>query len=126
MTDQRLRERLRNWGYWLNHETRSGPDRARCTSAESHHVPPADDVYEARDVYPVPNVADAERIEAALRKLTQDGLIGVMERYCLAVRYGGYAAVFRARRVGEHAMEKLADNCEAALAAQLFNRMRRG
>lgn len=119
MIDSGLQARLRNWGDWLNYEARMGPDRARCTSAESHHVPRADDVHEPADVYVVPNVADAERIEAALRRLAQAGTIGVMERYCLAVRYGGYAAVFRMRSVGEHAMERLADNCEEEISAFL-------
>lgn len=113
--DQRLKQRLSNWGDWLLYSANAGPDKARCTSIESTHIPDADEVWEASEIYPVPNVSDAEAIEATLMQLYKDGRIGVMERYCLAVRYAGYAAVFRVRRLGEHALEKLADNAEMEL-----------
>lgn len=111
----KLRARLRNWGDWLVYMADDGPDNARCTSIESKHVPDADDIWEPAKLYATPNVSDAEAIEYTLKRLFESGTLGVMERYCLAVRYGGYAAVFRVRRIGDHAMEKLADNCEVVL-----------
>lgn len=66
-------------------------------------------------MYATPNVSDAEAIDGALKAMFEQNRIGVMERYCLAVRYGGYAAVFRVRRVGDDAMKRLADNAEILL-----------
>lgn len=113
--DARLKQRLDNWGLWLLHNTNIGPDKARCTSIESKFIPEADDIWEPSNLYPTPNVSDAEALESTLMELYHAGRIGVMERYCLAVRYAGYAAVFRVRRLGEHALEKLADNAEVEL-----------
>lgn len=111
----KLRQRLRNWGDYLVYMADHGPDHARCTSIESRHIPDAADIWDPPKLYATPNVSDAEHIEATLKRLFEQGTLGVMDRYCLAVRWGGYAAVFRVRRVGDRAMEKLADNAEIEL-----------
>ena len=111
----KIRARLRNWGDYLVYMADHGPDKARCTSIESKHIPDADDIWEPPKLYATPNVADAEQIEATLKRLFEQGTLGVMDRYCLAVRWGGYAAVFRVKRVGDQAMQKLADNAELEL-----------
>ena len=109
--DARLAWRLRNWGNWLNSQTEIGPPDVRCISIESRHIAEAGEVWEDDPIPPQPvaDVTDAEAMEKLISRLE------TMERYCLAVRYGGYPAVFRMRRVGVNAMEKMADNGEIIL-----------
>lgn len=109
--ERRLGRRLRNWGLWLNYQSEIGPVPVRCISIESRHVAEIGDVCEEQTITHdlVPDVTDAEAMEAAIRTL------GSMERYCLAVRYAGYPAVMRLRRVGDHSMRKMADNAETTL-----------
>lgn len=116
--DARLARRLRNWGEWLNFQSDIGPPPVRCVSIESRHLAEAGEVWddEPRTPQPVPDVTDAEAMENLIRGL------GMMERYCLAVRYAGYPAVMRMRRVGAHAMDKLADNGEKNLYEMLRKR----
>ena len=107
----KLRARIRNWGDWLNWEAEIGPKSARCVSLESRYIPEAGDVWdddrEASD--PTPDVADAEYMESLIRQLE------CAERWALAMRYGGAGSVMRWRRIGEHALERLADNAEITL-----------
>lgn len=106
-----LRKRLRNWGEWLNYDANIGPAQDRCRSLESRYIPEAGDVWdEAPEIHAVPDVADAEHLERMIRNLD------CAERWALALRYGGAGAVMRWRRMGEHALEKLADNAEVLLA----------
>lgn len=110
--ERRLGRRLSNWGLWLTYQAEIGPVPVRCISIESRHVAEIGDVCEEQTTPPdmVPDVTDAEAMEASIRTL------GSMERYCLAVRYAGYPAVMRLRRVGDHSMRKMADNAETTLA----------
>ena len=110
--------RLRNWGYWLNFQADVGPERVRCVSIESRHIAEAGEVWddEPSPPQPIPDVTDAEAMERLISGL------GLMERYCLAVRYAGYPAVIRMRRVGANAMDKLADNGEILLFEMLRKR----
>lgn len=108
-----LYARLRNWGDWLRYESDIAPPPTRCVSLESRYQPDAGDVF--CDDPPLarlsaPNVADAESMQRMVATL------GLMLQYALAVRYAGYPAVMRMRRVGEHAMIKLADNAEIILS----------
>ena len=106
----KLRLRLINWGIWLNYEADLGPKSTCCKSLESRHLADTGDVWAEDDPSPiVPNVTDAEDLHALIVGLD------IMQQYALAVRYGGSPAVFRVRRVGEHAMRKLADNAEILL-----------
>ena len=106
-----MRKRLRNWGLWLNYDANIGPAPDRCYSLESRYIPEAGDVWdEAPEIHIVPDVADAEHLERLIRNLD------CSERWALALRYGGAGAVMRWRRMGEHALEKLADNAEILLA----------
>ena len=118
MMNSTLNWRLRNWGHWLNFEADIGPVPVRCISIESRHIAEAGEVWDDDPTppKPVPDVTDAEIMEHCISAL------GTMERYCLAVRYAGYPAVFRMRRVGEHAMQNLADNGEKTLFEMLKKR----
>lgn len=102
-----LQERLRNWGEWLCHDADIGPKPARCISIESTHIAELGDVH-TDDICsePIPNVADAERMNAIIQRLDY------LERLCISLRYGGIPAVFRMRRIGESTMETLANNAE--------------
>ena len=115
----KLEQRLVNWGMWLLYENDIGPDKARCTSLESSYIPEADDIWEPEPIHVVPNATDAELIDKLLALMYSQGKLGVNDRYCLAVRYGGYPAVIRLRRIGDHAMKKLADNAELMLFEEL-------
>jgi hypothetical protein len=117
-----LQARLRNYGYWLLHEADIGPKCPRCISIESRHIADAGDVFEPIDELPTPNVTDAERIHQHIKRLDQ------MQQYCLVARImcmigmeSEHPAVFRMRRVGDHAMEKMADNAENLLLIALKN-----
>lgn len=116
--DSRLAWRLRNWGNWLNFQTDIGPPLVKCVSIESRHIAEAGEVWEDEPSppQPIPDVTDAEQMEKLISGL------GLMERYCLAVRYAGYPAVIRMRRVGDRAMDKLADNGEILLFEMLRKR----
>jgi len=109
----KLRQRLCNWGEYLLHEADIGPKGAKCISIESKFVGEADEIWEARECKPTPNVADAEALDSLIR------LLDHMERYCLALHYGGIPAVFTYRRIGEHAMQKMLENAENNLAMLL-------
>ena len=114
----RLRARLLNWGVWLNWEAEIGPAPARCISLESRYLAEAGDVFEdeAEPPMPVPNVTDAEVMEAYIRQLEH------MEQYCLAVVYGGMPSVMRFRRVGEYVMEQMIANAEANIYEMMKKR----
>lgn len=106
-----LHGELRNWGHWLNDDSRLGPATVHCGSYESRYLPEAGHVWD-EDLEPsraTPNVADAEAMHVRVRKLD------ALEQYALAVLYGGYSAVFRYRRIGDSVMKKLLDNAEARL-----------
>ena len=112
----KLHARMRNYGYWLMHDAKVGPEEARCVSLESKYTPEAGDVFEAVVTIPLPNVSDAECIHRYIIQLDH------MEQYCLVARImcmigmeSEYPAVFRMRRIGDHAMEKLANNAETKL-----------
>ena len=118
---EHFRARLINYGYWVLHDSDVGPDSTRCTSLESKHVPDAGEVFESDIVIPVPNVSDAEKLHEHIRRLDN------MQQYCLIARImcmigmdSEYPAVFRMRRVGDHAMQKMADNAEENLRASLM------
>ena len=98
----RLRARLLNWGYWLQHENDIGPRPARCISLESRYIAEAGDVFDDEDAptVPTPNVSDAELLQAHIRNLEW------LQQYCLAIAYGGMPTVFRFRRIGEYVMEQ--------------------
>lgn len=115
MMDSNLAHRLRNWGDWLLYANDIGPDKARCTSLESSYIPEADEIWEPSPIYVVPNATDAEALDKLMALLYSQGRMGINDRYCLAIRYAGYPAVIRIRRIGEHAMKKLADNAELVL-----------
>lgn len=106
----KIRARLHNWGCWLNHEAHIGPKGAQCISLESRHLPESGEVWSDEvELHIVPDVTDAEVMERLIRQL------GCAERWALAMRYGGAGAVMRWRRMGEHALERLADNAEITL-----------
>lgn len=108
--DATLRKRLRNWGEWLNYDANIGPAPARCRSLESDALPDTGEVWdEVVELHIIPDMTDAETMEAMIRSLQ------CAERWALAMRYGGAGAVMRWRRMGEHALEKLADNAEITL-----------
>lgn len=110
IVDASLRKRLRNWGEWLNFEAEIGPAPDRCRSLESRCIPDTGEVWdEVVELHIVPDVTDAEVMERLIRQL------GCAERWALAMRYGGAGAVMRWRRMGEHALERLADNAEITL-----------
>lgn len=123
MSHAQLEKRLRNYGYWLMHDSAIGPDKPKCRGPESRHLQEAGDVWEASYSLPTPDVSDAEALHRAIRTLD------CMEQYCLIARImqmigydSEYPAVFRMRRVGEHAMQKMADNAEAMLLEMLRKR----
>lgn len=116
----KLRARLLNYGYWVLHEADVGPAAPRCISLESRYMPDAGDVFEATVVRPMPNVADAERLHEHIKRLEH------MQQYCLIARImtmigmeSEYPAVFRMRRVGDYAMQKLADMAEENIRESL-------
>lgn len=102
----------------MNWDAQSGPAPARCISLESRYLAEAGDVFddEVDPTMPVPNVPDAEIMEAHIRQLEY------MEQYCLAVVYGGMPCVMRFRRVGEYVMEQMIANAEANLYEMLKKR----
>lgn len=106
-----LRAKLVNWGEWLKYESDIGPTPVRAVSLESRYIPEAGDVFDDEPISRItaPCVADAEALQRLISGLE------LMMQYALAVRYAGYPAVMRMRRVGEHAMVKLADNGEIIL-----------
>lgn len=109
--DAMLRKRLCNWGEWLNYDANIGPAPDRCRSLESRCLADSGDVWDdVVELHVVPDVTDAEFMEGMIRQLQ------CAERWALAMRYGGAGAVMRWRRMGEHALEKLADNAEVTLA----------
>ena len=115
----RLRSRLRNWGVWLNWDAAIGPDGARCVSLESRHIPDSGDVWDDIDAepsQPTPNVSDAEKMEAHIRELEW------LQRYVLAVTYGGMPAVFRFRRIGEHVLAQQLEMAELLLYEMIKKR----
>lgn len=119
----KLRARLRNYGYWVLHESEVGPAAPRCISLESRHIPDAGDVFEPVISIPMPNVADAEKLHEHIKRLDH------MQQYCLIARImcmigmeSEYPAVFKLRRVGDYAMEKLADMAEETLDEMLKKR----
>lgn len=112
----KLRARLLNWGLWLGWEADIGPKGARCISLESRHIPEAGDVWDDTDDSPTPNVPDAERLEAHIRKLE------CLHQYVLAVTYGGAPTVFRWRRVGEAQMAHALEMAELLLHESLSGR----
>jgi hypothetical protein len=116
-----LRSRLLNWGIWLEYDSQHGPDHPRCVSIESQHIPEADEVWESNKIYAVPNTTDAENLDKLMATLFQQGKLGINDRYCLAIRYGGYGAVIKIRKIGDHAMKHLADNAEIILTQELDN-----
>ena len=111
----KLRARLLNWGYWLQHENDIGPKPAHCISLESRYIAEAGDVFddEAAPTVPTPNVSDAEKMEAHIRELEW------LQRYVLAVTYGGMPAVFRYRRIGEHVLAQQLEMAELLLYESL-------
>ncbi len=112
--DSRLIARLINWGHYLNHDADIGPKPPRCISIESRCVPELGEVWDDPETPEIaPDVADAE----ALNKLIQQ--IDHMPRLCLSLRYGGMPAVFRMRRISEHAQNRMADNAEMMLSEWL-------
>jgi hypothetical protein len=123
MTRTQLAVRLTNYGYWLLHDAEITPDGARCVSLESRYKGEAGDVFERVDVMPTPNVSDAEELHILIR------MLDCMSQYCLVARImemigqpSEYPAVFRMRRVGDHAMKKMADNAEVFLYEALKKR----
>ena len=114
MIDPKLGKRLRNWGEYLNYDAEIGPPPDRCRSLESKALADTGEVWdEAPEVHIVPDITDAEEMELLIRKLE------CAERWALALRYGGAGAMMRWRRMGEHALEKLANNAEILLADML-------
>ena len=114
MTRSQLYARLSNWGCWLTYEAEIGPAGARCISIESRHLPDAGDVWdEVEPCQQTPDVPDAEAMQQLIRQLDH------VEQVCLAQHYGGIPAVFRYRRIGEHAMQKLLENAEIMLCDML-------
>lgn len=114
MDASKLQSRLRNWGEWLNYEANIGPKHDRCRSLESRFLADAGDVWEEEpEVSVIPNVSDAERLQKLISMLDHS------EQYCLALRYGGMPAVFKFRRISDHAMKKMADNAEVLLSDML-------
>jgi hypothetical protein len=111
----RFYARLRNWGDWLCYDASIGPMDAVCISIESRHIPEAGEVWEddPEPAQVIPDVTDAEAIHALVRQLD------TMEQICLAMRYGGLPAVFRPRRISEHAQKRMADNAEILLFERL-------
>jgi len=106
----KIRARLVNWGHWCNHDADIGPKGAVCISIESRHIPDLGDVWdEPEPVQPTPDVPDAELMESHIRELE------FIQRYVLAVTYGGMPAVFRYRRIGEQVMAKQLELAEVLL-----------
>ena len=114
----KLRARLLNWGYWLAHDADIGPKPSRCISLESRYIAEAGDVWDDADEppTPTPNVSDAEAMEAHIRQLEW------LQRYVLAVTYGGMPAVFKFRRIGDHVLAQQLDIAEALLYEMLKKR----
>ena len=119
----KLRARLINYGYWLMYDAAIAPEGTRCVSLESRFNPEAGDVFEAVEVMPTPNVSDADALHMLIKQLDN------MTQYCLVARImemigqpSEYPAVFRMRRVSDHAMKKLADNAEVFLYESLKKR----
>jgi len=109
-----LHERLRNWGDWLCHDADIGPKPARCISIESTHIAELGDVHvDEVCSEPIPNVADAERLNAIIQRLDY------LERLCISLRYGGIPAVFRMRRIGDHMMQEAADRAELQVSEMM-------
>lgn len=107
----KLAKRLRNWGEWCNYDAEIGPPHDRCRSLESKALADTGDVWdEAPEVHVVPDITDAEAMDVLIRNLH------CAERWALAIRYAGSGAVIRWRRIGEHALEKLANNAEILLS----------
>ena len=105
--------RLRNWGDWLNYEASIRPDALRCRGIESQYLPDAGEVSYPGETYVTPDVSDAHAMQVMVDRLQ------LMQQYALAIRYGGAPAVFRMRRVGEHAMQRQADSAEEELREML-------
>ena len=109
MDKAKLYQRLNNWAAWVNHDAEIGPKPARCISIESRHIPESGDVWDPEPLSATPNAQDAEEMQKHIRKL------GCLEQYALAIRWAGMPAVIKARRVGDHAMKRMADNAEILL-----------
>lgn len=112
----KLRARLVNYGYWLLYDAAIAPEGTRCVSLECRYKAEAGDVFESAEVMPTPNVADADALHILIKQLD------CMSQYCLVARImemigqpSEYPAVFKMRRVGDHAMKKLADGAELML-----------
>lgn len=113
----KLRARLLNWGFWLQHEADIGPKHPRCISLESRYIAEAGDVWDDDEPpTPTPNVPDAEIMDAHIRQLE------CLQQYVLAVTYGGMPTVMRWRRVGEHQMQHALDMAEVLLYEALEKR----
>lgn len=117
MIDGILRLRLANYGYWVLHDAEVGPAAPRCLSIESRHIPDAGDVFDAPSTIPCPDVADAEVLHGYIKRLDH------MQQYCLIARImkeigmmDEYPAVFRMKRVGDYAMDKMANAAESLLS----------
>lgn len=113
MINGTLYRRLRNWGEWLNYEAEIAPADARCVSLESRYIAEAGEVWDPSEPRSIPDVIDAEAMQAMVRTLD------VIEQYALAVRYGGMPCVMRFRRMSGVVHDKMADNAERALEAML-------
>ncbi len=114
MTRGKLHARLRNWGEYLTWEADIGPKGARCISIESRHIPELGEVWDDPDpVQATPDVADAEAMQALIRKLDW------LEQHCLALHWGGIPAVFRHRRISEAVMTKMLANAETLLVEMM-------
>lgn len=113
-----LRQRLKNWGYWLEYEADIGPSSVKCESPESQYMAEAGDLFsdEPTPSQITPDVSDAEGMQSMIRQLTR------IEEYALAVVYAGYPSVFRQVRLGDHAIHHLCTNAETLLAEMLINR----
>lgn len=112
-----LARRLVNWGLWCNYEAEAGPEYPRCCSFESRHVAEIGDVTtdERHGETPVPDIDDAEKINALILRLARN------EQYVLALTYGGAPAVMRWRRLGDFVQRRALDSAFEHLQEMLKN-----
>lgn len=115
-----LGRRLVNWGLWCNYEAETGPEYPRCCSFESTHVAEIGDTTteDRHSENPVPDIDDAEKINALIERL------GRNEQYALAMTYGGAPAVMRWRRLGDFVMRRALESAFEHLQEMLKNGQR--
>lgn len=113
----KLGRRLVNWGLWCNYEAETGPEYPRCNSFESTHVAEIGDTTndDRQGKSPVPDIDDAEKLNALIKKLSPN------EQYVLALTYGGAPAVMRWRRLGDFVIRRALDSAFEKMQVMIKN-----